>query len=446
MLGFGVEGAAVAEFLLGQGARVSVVESKSGKEFDPELVKRLSASGAVFFFENAEAEFGKTDAIIRSPGIPPNHPWLRAAAEDSIPITSGSEIFFERAPATVVGVTGTKGKGTTSSFLYEMLKDAGKDAYLLGNIGVPALSVLSKLNRDSIVVYELSSFQLLEIKKSPHIAVVLMITEDHMDFHGSRDEYTSAKQNIVRFQTAGDMVIGNSDYEESRRIAASSLGRKFWVSRFKEQKEGAYLDGENLVISKDGQKYVVADKKDISIYGAHNLENALAACMAGALLGLSTESIRRGLQKFKGLPHRLELVSEKNKVKFFDDSISTTPESTIAAIRAFEDPKILILGGSSKNADFSGLAKEISSNKSVKALIGLGEEWERIVAAVDKAGRKDISAVRARNMKEAVRAASSLSEAGDVVLLSPACASFGMFRDYKERGEQFEREVNGLGS
>lgn len=442
VLGFGVEGAAAAEFLLGRQARVSVIESKPEAEFDSGLIRDLKTKGAVFFFENSEAEFGATDAIVRSPGIPPTHPWLRDAG--SVPVTSCSEIFFEESPATVVGITGTKGKGTTSSFIYEMLRAAGKDTYLLGNIGVPALSVLDRLTPESIVVFELSSFQLLEIKKSPHIAVILMITQDHLDFHGSPDEYAAAKQNIVRFQNSEDLVVASADYPVTRRIAEGSAGKKFWISRSSPQPEGAYIEGNNLVVARDGKKSVVAEKSDIALYGAHNLENALAAAMAGALLNLPPEHIRAGLRNFKGLPHRLQLVGEKKGVKFFDDSISTTPESAVAAIRAFEEPKILILGGSSKNADFSGLAAEIGSNPGVKGLIGLGEEFFKIIKAVHHAGRTDIPTPEAKNMREAVRIAADLAKTGDVVLLSPACASFGMFLNYKDRGDQFQKEVGNL--
>jgi UDP-N-acetylmuramoylalanine--D-glutamate ligase len=342
----------------------------------------------------------------------------------------------------VVGVTGTKGKGTTSTLIYEMLRAAGKKAELLGNIGVPALSRLELIEPDTVVIFEFSSFQLLEIKKSPHIAVVLMVTQDHLDIHGSVMDYVEAKRDIVKYQKPEDIVVANTDYGSSRSIGESSKGEKFWVSRRREVQQGcSALEGKIELFKNSTCEDIIAIS-EIVLPGAHNLENVCAAVAVASLLGVRGEEIREVLKTFEGLEHRLHLIGEKKGVKYFDDSISTTPESAIAAMQAFEEPKILILGGSSKGADFSELGKMIREDHSVRAVMGIGEEWPRIKAALAGAPCKLEEGFS--TMEEVVRAAAAAAQPGDIVILSPACASFDMFTNYKDRGDQFTKAVNEL--
>jgi UDP-N-acetylmuramoylalanine--D-glutamate ligase len=448
ILGFGLEGAAAAEFLIDRGAKITIFEQKGQTNLDEgytNTVERLLEKGVQFHFGATESsEAVPMDFLVRSPGVPLSHPLVKTAQNKGVPITSGTALFFEECPAPIIGVTGTKGKGTTSSLIYTMLREAGRKARLVGNIGEPALKILSEVTADEVIVYELSSFQLLEVSKSPHLAIVLMVTQDHLDFHGSVSEYAKAKANIVRYQTEGDMVVANIDYDGSRRIAESSSAKKFWVSRRRSVAEGCFIEDGMIVVARDGTREVIASTQSVALPGAHNLENVCAAVMAGLLFELPVEVIRTALQEFRGLPHRLQLVGEKNAVRYYDDSISTTPESTIAAIESFDAPKILILGGSSKGADFAELAKNIVNSNSILAIIGIGEEWPRIREELRKQEVKIRFIEGCSTMKEIVATAREIARPGDVILLSPGCASFGMFESYKDRGEQFVKAVSNL--
>jgi UDP-N-acetylmuramoylalanine--D-glutamate ligase len=447
--GFGAEGRSAAEFLVSAGAQVEVFDVKPEEEFPADKVAALRQLGVVFHFGGLGPFTGR-DAVLRSPGIPPHAPELAPAAQAGPPLISATTIFFDLCPCPIVGVTGTKGKGTTASLIHQILLAAGRDSYLCGNIGAPALDILKKLSSDSVVVYELSSFQLLELRKSPALAVVLMITSEHRDFHRTDEEYVSAKANIVKFQRRGDRAIANIDHPASRSLAALAPGEVFEVSRRKKVTQGAYVEAGGVFLATGGGPARKAiDASEVPLAGAHNLENVAAAVLAGALLGVSDEDMVRAVRAFKPLPHRLELVREVGGVRYYDDSISTTPDSAIAALQAFSAPKILILGGSSKGAGWNELAQALAApGANVKAVIGMGAEWDRIKNALgDKVegGRFPFRIIEGlKNMPAIVRAAAAAAEPSDVVVLSPACASFDMFRDYKDRGEQFQASVREL--
>ncbi len=415
------------------------------------MIAGYETKGVLFRF-GPGGYIDSADLVVRSPGVPPGIPPLVAAKARGIPVSSGTQLFLELCPAPVIGVTGTKGKGTTASLIHEMFRAAGRTSHLVGNIGLPALAALSDIYSDSVVIYELSSFQLIDIKRSPNVAVVLMVTSDHLDFHADEKEYVEAKANIVRFQSPEDIAIVNADYESSRMIGALSPGRQFWVSRHRPVAEGCFVKDGAIVLRKGGSERVIAQTDKIALYGDHNLENACAAVMAAEVFGIPEEAMRATLASFRGLPHRLQLVGTAGGVKYFDDSISTTPESAIAAIRAFQEPKVIILGGSGKGADFRGLAEVIAGDAGVKAVIGIGEEWPRIKKEIESGiwnleSKQKLKIIEnLATMEEVVEKAAELVDPGDVVLLSPGCASFGMFRNYKDRGEQFGKAVRSLES
>ncbi|HUD44399.1 MAG TPA: UDP-N-acetylmuramoyl-L-alanine--D-glutamate ligase [Patescibacteria group bacterium] len=463
VLGLGVEGLSTVSFLAEHGIEVTVLDERENIEVgEIEKVKEIKKGKGAF--DNIE----KFDVIFRSPGISPLRPELVKAKEKGVIISSHTQLFFDLCPCPIIGVTGTKGKGTTSSLIYEMLKKQGFDAYLRGNIGQPPLDILNKLSAHSKVVLELSSFQLIDLKKSPQIAVVLMITQEHLDYHKDVYEYIDAKRNILRFQGDSDYAVINRDYLASNESDVHTNGQIFNVSTEIKVENGCFIKDGKVVIkaskvvipAKAGiqnQKIPdqvrndkiddieIIDTKDILLPGKHNLENVCAAVMAATLAGVKQENIVSILKTFKGLVHRLQLVREVNGVKYYDDSFSTTPETAIAAIEAFAQPEILILGGSSKNSDFSDLGKTIRLAKNIKAIIGIGVEWEIIKEEIGLSSTSTILLIEgATNMQQVVLAASKIAQAGDVVLLSPACASFGMFKNYKDRGEQFTREVLNL--
>lgn len=443
IVGFGIEGQSVANFLLNNAQSVTIFDEKGEEQFLENEVYEYREKGVTLNFgEIPDLDF--FDIIFRSPGIKPNHPKLLSAKEKGREISSSTKLFFELSPAKIIGVTGTKGKGTTSTLIYEMLKLAGKDVYLGGNIGTPPLSFLNLLKSDSIVVLELSSFQLIDLDKSPHIAVVLMTTSEHLDYHSDVYEYIEAKRNILRFQTASDFAIVNKDYPASNESDIYTDGLVYKVSREQDVIQGSYIKDDKIFIKMHEREEEVIEVKDIYLPGRHNLENVGASVLAATIAGANMKAIVEVLKTFKGLPHRIEFVRLVQGVKYYDDSFSTTPETAIAAIEAFDEPKIMILGGSSKNSDFTELGRVISDSKSIKAIIGIGEEWERIKAGIRglESGIRVIEGCK--NMEEIVAKCAEIGEIGDIVLLSPACASFDMFRSYKDRGEQFKAVVRSL--
>jgi UDP-N-acetylmuramoylalanine--D-glutamate ligase len=370
-------------------------------------------------------------------------PELIRAEKNGVIITSQTKLFFDLCPCPIIGVTGTKGKGTTSSLIYEMLKAEGRDAYLGGNIGLPPFAFLDKLTGQSIVVLELSSFQLQDLNKSPHIAVMLMVTSEHLDHHETVEEYVEAKRNILRFQSQEDFTIVNRDYPASNESDVLTDGKVFYVSRERETDNGCFAFGGKIVIRKNGNDQEIMHTHDIKLPGKHNLENVCAAIMAAELAGVGKAAMVDVLKNFTGLEHRLQLIATKKGVRYFDDSFSTTPETAIAAIEAFTEPEIVILGGASKNSDFAELGKVIREAKNIKAIIGIGIEWDRIKEQIPT--NTNILLVEgADSMQQVVIAAAKIAAKGDIVLLSPACTSFDMFKDYKDRGEQFKHAVQAL--
>lgn len=439
VLGIGIEGFALVEFLKKAGADITIlVEKEKDKHESGEIEKIEALNLPVLFGKDAFANLSRFEVIFRSPGVKRNQEALVEAENNGAMITSQTQLFFDLCPCPIIGVTGTKGKGTTSSLIYEMLKKQGLDAYLGGNIGTPPMSFLDQLTPESRVVLEMSSFQLQDLKRSPHIAVMLMTTSEHLDWHKDVYEYIDAKRNIFRFQKENDYAIVNRDYPASNESDVESSGKIYKVSREQDVEQGCYVRDGIVYLKMSGVEEKVIDTKDILLPGRHNLENVCAAIVAATFGGTKMPAIIHVLKTFKGLEHRLELVRTVMGVKYYDDSFSTTPETAIAAIEAFTDPEILILGGSSKNSDFTELGRVISDAPNIKAIIGIGVEWPKIKKAIT---REIVVIEGAKNMYAIVQAASKIATLGDVVLLSPACASFDMFKNYKERGNQFKEEV-----
>ena len=419
VVGEGIEGQSSAKWLKANGADVTILDEKQGEDYLDGL--------------------DDYDLVVRSPGIKISTLEKFVKREK---ITSQIKIFFDLCPSEIIGVTGTKGKGTTSSLIYEMLKIQRFDVYLGGNIGLPPFEFLDKLNAQSKVVLELSSFQLMDLKKSPHIAVMLMITSEHLNWHNSVEEYIDAKRNIVKHQKETDFAILNRDYPATNESDIYTNGKVYHVSRERDAaNEGSFVKDGKIWLRTEVGEIPVVDIEEILLPGKHNLENVCAATMAAALAGVSVENIASVLRTFKGLEHRLELVATVNGVRYYDDSFSTTPETAIAAIQAFKDPEVLILGGSSKNSDFTELGEVISKSENVKLIIGIGVEWENIKEKIAVSETPIPVIEGAKDMTTIIAAAYKLAVPGDVVLLTPACASFGMFKNYKDRGEQFKKEV-----
>ncbi len=418
VIGGGLEGKSSVEFFKRNGADVEIRDQNQGEDYLEDLEK--------------------FDLIIRSPGVKLSD---LEGKVDRKKISSQTKIFMDLCPCAVIGVTGTKGKGTTSSLIYEMLKAEGRDAYLGGNIGVPPLDFLEKLTSNSWVVLEMSSFQLADLEKSPHIAVMLMVTSEHMDYHNDINEYVESKRNILSHQTENDFAIVNRDYPPSNESDILTEGKVYYVSREREVEEGCFALGNQVILRTNGNSIPIIDTRELLLRGDHNQENVCAATIAAYLAGVRVGTIIKTLQSFKGLEHRLELVAKINGVEYYNDSFSTTPETAIAAIKSFKNPEILVLGGSTKNSDFAELGKVIGEAENIKAIIQIGEEWNRIKAEIKTVRPETLIIEGAKNMEQVITAASKIAVSGDVVILSPAAASFDKFKNYKDRGNQFKEQV-----
>lgn len=411
IVGYGIEGKASYDYWHTAGNDVVIADER-------DQLDDLPGGAVTILGAEAFSRLSDFDLIIRSPGINPR----KLPYPDKVWSTTNE--FFEKCPATIIGVTGTKGKGTTSSLIASILQAAGRTVHLVGNIGTPALVELPKIRPDDIVVFELSSFQLWDLRKSPHVAVVLSIEADHLDVHDSMEDYVNAKANIVRFQTGDDLVVFNKNNDIAVSIAEQSTAQRV---------EYPFELSREVVAS-------------IQLPGPHNVENASAAIAAVKEFVDDEVIIRRGLASFTGLPHRIKFVREVEGVRYYDDSYSSAPAASIAALKSFTEPKIIILGGYEKHADFSALAEFIAHDPSVKKALLIGQTKDRIAEAFRSAGISDerFEVVESVDFGSIVSKAASTATSGDVVVLSPACASFDMFKNFTERGNQFVELVNRL--
>ena len=421
IVGYGVEGQASYRYYSKDSANEITIADQNPNFVGPEGVSTIVGPNA---FEKLQGY----DLILRSPPVAPY------GIQTDGKIWSGTNEFFAKCPADIIGVTGSKGKGTTSSLIASILEAAGRKVWLVGNIGIPVLDILDEVQPDDIVVFELSSFQLWDLQGAPSTAVVLFIEQDHLDVHKDMAEYVAAKGNITKFQTSADILIYNSENEYARSIAEGSQAQKVaYPSDFTTHvKENTFYNGEQKLCSVDV----------LQIPGAHNISNATAAIDATWKYTQDPAVIEKGLHAFTGLPHRLSFVKKIDGTDYYDDSIATTPTSAVAALRSFEGPKVIILGGSSKGSDFTILAEELLQHD-VYALL-IGEEATTIAKAADAAGFTKYEIVENPTMHKLVVRAHELADEGGVVLLSPASASFGLFKNYADRGNQFIAAVEAL--
>ena len=456
VIGYGREGKAVARFLLDHGIVPTLFDRRPWDDWSLEEQAEITAPKLNFIFgPDYLKELRGFDVAFRSPGVWRLQPRLLEEEQGGMKITSQTKWFFEHRPGSIIGVTGTKGKGTTSALIHAMFNKGGNNSgnvYLTGNIGQQdPLTLLKDLRPDDLIVFELSSFQLQDLNQSPHMAVVLMITSEHLDVHRSRQEYTAAKQQIVKYQTAGDFAVINQDYPSSMECAALTPAQTFFVSRHGTVSRGCYVTADGRFMSvgipgvTDGELGLTG--QELKLRGRHNWENVAAASAAALLLGLDPEAVVAAAREFAGLPHRLEFAGKFGGVTFYDDSISTTPESTVAAIESFNEPLIVILGGSDKGSDYSELARFILKKNNIKVLIVLGDTAPVLTTAIKAAGAfKGQLFIGATSIGEIFHQINQAATAGDVVLLSPAAASFGLFKNYADRGNQFKRAVQLWGS
>jgi len=441
VIGAGKTGVAAARVLHDLGARVTVCDIKREYLLSDTLQQLKDIPVQVVTGGYPEVSQQNTDIIVMSPGVPLSIPPVMAAGELGIPVWSEIELASSMFDAPIVAVTGTNGKTTTTSLLGQMFRDAGVETVVAGNIGVPLIGEVEKITSQHVVVLEVSSFQLEAIHSfRPKVGIVINLTPDHLDRHRTMEEYKAAKQSLFRNQRQGDFSVLNYDDEYVKSMASATQGEVIFFSLRHTLDTGAYLVGDDIYFSYRGEKTLICGRDELYIKGNHNLENALSAICAGILMGLSPQSIRFTLKTFKGVKHRLQLVDEINGVKYINDSKGTNPDASIKAVEAYSEPIILILGGKNKGSDFSDFARFISTR--VKEVIVLGEAAPEISAALDAAGYHRYSQVE--TLEQAVAKAARIALPGEIVLLSPACASWDMFNNYEERGDLFISQVAAL--
>ncbi len=430
--GYGVEGVANYKYWSKDPTNdITIVDGNNTPASPlPEGVKTILGADA---FEKLDG----FDLVIRTASLAP---WK---IKTDGKIWSATNEFMAKCPAPVIGITGTKGKGTTASLIASILEAAGRKVWLVGNIGLASLEVLDQIKNDDIVVYEMSSFQLWDLEKSPQVAVLLMIEPDHLDIHKDLNDYVMAKGNIRFHQTANDICFyfGGNRYVD-QIMAVETTGKDYQFNG-----NGIAIDHAELKLNTffihRGERVSEIATTELRIVGRHNQTNALAAIDAALVFAVSDDAIRQGMNQFHGLPHRLQFVKEVNGVRYYDDSIATTPGSAIAALDSFEQPKILILGGSSKGADFSALAQKVNQTNT-RHVILIGEEGPHIQAALETVGYYHFTTLGHTTMSAIVDRASQVAQPGDVVIMSPSCASFDMFTSYRDRGDQFIAAVEAL--
>ena len=442
IIGIGVSNTPLLELLLAEGIRVTACDKRSREQMG-EQAEHLEQLGCELHLGADYLKDLDADVIFRTPGLRPDVPEIAACVDRGAVLTSEMEVFFEVCPCTIIAVTGSDGKTTTTTIIAELLKAAGKRVWVGGNIGHPLLCEADGMLATDYAVLELSSFQLMTMKHSPHIAVVTNLAPNHLDVHRDMAEYVAAKENIFRHQSGEDVAVFNADNDITAEQSRRAPGRARLFSRQGEVADGVFLRGEDIVCRSGGHERVVMTTGDIKIPGVHNVENYMAAIAAVDGL-VPDEVIRDFAREFGGVEHRIELVRTYRGVRYYNDSIASSPSRTIAGLRSFREKVILIAGGYDKHIPFDVLGPEIVEH--VKLLVLCGATADKIRAAVENApgyepGKPEIRDVTP--FTAAVEAARDRAQPGDVVTLSPACAAFDQFKNFAERGKFFKSIVNG---
>jgi UDP-N-acetylmuramoylalanine--D-glutamate ligase len=438
VVGLARTGVATALFCAARGARVTATDSRSESELPDAVLKLRGAGIALELGSHREETFLEQDLIVPSPGVPADAPPLEAARAKGVTIWSEIELAYRFLRGRLIGITGSNGKTTTTSLVEHILKMAGLETILAGNIGRPLIGCVDAMTDNTFTVVELSSFQLELVGTfRPNIGVFLNLTPDHLDRHHTIEAYGAAKARLFENQTGDDAAILNADDARTSPYAPS-LPRVYWFSRKQRVTQGAYVRDEEIVFRQDGEEEVLLRVEDIPLVGAHNVENVLAAAAATRLAGAPASAIAKGVRSFAGVEHRLEFVSEVAGVRYYNDSKATNVDATLKALDAFPGRILVILGGKDKGSDYTVLQKPLRE-KAILALL-IGAAAEKIESQISGS----VALERAETLERAVEIASHAALCGDVVLLAPACASFDQFQNYEHRGRVFKDLVRQL--
>ena len=442
VIGIGVSNTPLLRRLLAEGIAVTACDRSSREKLGP-LADELETAGATLQLGEGYLDGLTQDVIFRTPGLRPDVPQLLAAQRQGSTLTSEMEVFFQVCPCHMIAVTGSDGKTTTTTIIAELLKAAGRTVHVGGNIGQPLLCQADDMEPEDWAVLELSSFQLMTMDRSPHIAVVTNLAPNHLDVHKDMAEYVAAKENIFTHQSREDIAIFNADNAITAEQSTRAPGHARLFSRQSEVADGVFLRGEDVVCRSGGHERIVMTTRDIKLPGVHNVENYMAAI--AAVDGLVPDQvIRTFAREFGGVEHRIELVRTYKGVRYYNDSIASSPSRAIAGLRSFSEKVIMIAGGYDKHIPFDVLGPEIVEH--VKLLVLCGATAGKIRAAVEQAPgyRPDHPEIlEVTPFQRAVEAARDRAQPGDVVTLSPACAAFDQFKNFMERGKTFKAIVNG---
>lgn len=445
IIGMGVSNLPLLDYFYDKNAKVTVFDKNTPSD---EIMEKINK----YRYEVEIGEYNLSrlngfDIVFRSPSVLPTREELVTAANKGAIITSEIEMVLKLAPCKIIGVTGTEGKTTTTSIIYEILKSSGKNCFLGGNIGKPIFTEIKNMKPEDIVVLELSSFQLMEMEVSPDISVVTNMYPDHLNIHSSYEEYQQAKKNIFLHQNENGVVILNYDNEITRKFADEVKSNLVYFSSLQKLKNGYVYDRKDETIKRfaNGKSENILKKQEIKLRGIHNYENICAALAATASI-VDEKSQIKAIKEFNGVEHRLEFVRELNGVKYYNDSIGTSPASTIAGLNAFDENIILLAGGSDKGLDYTEIGETIA--KKVRVLLLTGPTAEKIEnatkLAMNKAGKETVEIIHCKDLQEAVSTANEKAKSGEIVLMSPASASFDAFKNFIERGIKFKEFVNNL--
>ena len=445
IIGMGVSNLPLLDYFYDKNAKVTVFDKNTPSD---EIMEKINK----YRYEVEIGEYNLSrlngfDIIFRSPSVLPTREELIIAANKGTIITSEIEMVLKLAPCKIIGVTGTEGKTTTTSIIYEILKSSGKNCFLGGNIGKPIFTEIKNMKPEDIVVLELSSFQLMGMEVSPNISVVTNMYPDHLNIHSSYEEYQQAKKNIFLHQNENGVVILNYDNEITRKFADEVKSNLVFFSSLEKLENGYVYDRKDETIKSyvNGKSKNILKKQEIKLRGIHNYENICAALAATAPIVDEKDQIK-AIKEFNGVEHRLEFVRELNGVKYYNDSIGTSPASTIAGLNAFDENIILLAGGSDKGLDYTEIGETIA--KKVRVLLLTGPTAEKIEnatkLAMSKSGKETVEIIHCKDLQEAVSMANEKAKSGEIVLMSPASASFDAFKNFIERGIKFKEFVNNL--
>lgn len=445
IIGLGVSNIPLLEYMHNLKANVTVFDDREIDKIPKEVLDKVTDYHFDFSYgKDSLSKLNGFNIIFRAPSCMPTREELKREADRGAIVTTEIEMVIKIFPGKVIGITGSDGKTTTTTLVYEILKNNGYNCYLGGNIGIPLFTKLNEMKPEDIVVLELSSFQLMGMEVSPDISVITNITPNHLNVHSSYEEYIDAKKNIFKYQDKDGIVVLNNDNEITKACKVEAEGKVILFSSKEKLEDGVILDNDVIKLCQDKLRRHVLNTNDVILRGKHNYENACAAIAATSSL-VEPEQAAKVIKEFKGVEHRLELVRELNGVKWYNDSIGSSPTRTIAGLNSFDERITLIAGGYDKNLDYTPLAAPILEN--VDNLVLIGQTAGKIFNAVkeeEEKQNKNINICMCETLEDAVTTAKRVTKSGDIVLLSPASASFDMFKDFADRGNKFKDLVNNL--